>query len=74
MNCNFYLRANSEGLLITNFIKKKLVDCINGWIGDGICDDVNNIGDCLFDGGDCCNQPLVTNYCTECECHGKFVN
>ena len=43
------------------------------WIGDGYCDDQNNVEGCQFDGGDCCIQPLVTDYCTECECHSKFV-
>ena len=31
--------------------------CINGnieWIGDGVCDAVNNNKGCLYDGGDCC--------------------
>ena len=31
--------------------------CINGiieYIGDGVCDTVNNNKDCLYDGGDCC--------------------
>lgn len=26
------------------------------WKGDGFCDDMNNIADCDFDAGDCCNK------------------
>ena len=45
------------------------VVCYNpSWIGDGYCDDVtNNIG-CNFDGGDCCEANVNTNYCSECLC------
>ena len=58
--------------LIAYFIKNILVDCIDAWIGDGNCDDQNNIVDCSFDGGDCCLEPLVEDYCTECKCHRKY--
>ena len=39
-----------------------------GWIGDGMCDDENNISDCQYDGGDCCLDPINTQYCSVCEC------
>jgi len=29
------------------------VTCKQGWIGDGFCDDENNVAECQFDGGDC---------------------
>ena len=41
------------------------------WIGDGYCDDTNNIVECNFDGGDCCQEyPSVgwDNYCNQCQC------
>eukprot|EP00752_Nemacystus_decipiens_P012585 g11145.t1 len=28
--------------------------CVELWISDGECDDVNNVGSCDYDGGDCC--------------------
>ena len=40
-------------------------------IGDGFCDDANNVEGCLFDNGDCCNNPNPDwdKYCLECtEC------
>ena len=37
-------------------------------IGDGFCDDETNNVDCGFDGGDCCLDSVVTNFCSECEC------
>ena len=38
------------------------------WIGDGSCDDENNVAECGFDGGDCCGPDVNTQYCSECEC------
>ena len=42
--------------------------CEEGWIGDGMCDDINNNGPCLFDGGDCCLEVVVTDFCIDCLC------
>ena len=39
------------------------------WVGDGYCDDETNIVDCGYDGGDCCLDSIMTDYCTECQCH-----
>ena len=39
------------------------------WIGDGYCDDENNNDDCNFDGGDCCLDEIIADYCTECVCY-----
>ena len=46
--------------------------CIEAWIGDGFCDDVNNKAQCKFDFGDCCNNKnpdydIYCYNCTECE-------
>ena len=36
--------------------------------GDGYCDDANNNEGCAFDGGDCCGDNVLTDWCTQCEC------
>ena len=38
------------------------------WKGDGICDDVNNVEICQFDGGDCCQTLANFQFCKECHC------
>ena len=38
------------------------------WKGDGMCDDINNVESCGWDGGDCCGDNVVTTYCTACKC------
>mgnify|MGYP001177830055 CR=1 FL=1 len=57
------------------------------WIGDNICDELNNKAECLFDKGDCCKSPeeapKVHDYCLDthgdlkpgCACInvGKFI-
>ena len=40
------------------------------WIGDGVCDDENNIPECDFDGGDCCVD-TEQQHCKVCECIGS---
>ena len=37
--------------------------------GDGYCDDSNNNADCDFDDGDCCLNPVITQFCNECWCY-----
>ncbi|CAN0060876.1 unnamed protein product [Ectocarpus sp. 12 AP-2014] len=34
----------------------RLSDCVEQWIGDGACDDMNNSAECSYDGGDCCSE------------------
>ena len=43
------------------------------WIGDGVCDDINNNGHCDFDGGDCCGcgGSFKKQYCFDCICKGN---
>ena len=43
--------------------------CVVHWFEDGFCDDVNNFEECKFDGGDCCLDTVLTEYCSICECH-----
>ncbi len=38
-------------------------------IQDGVCDDMTNHEACLFDGGDCCGDYVVTSVCVECICY-----
>ena len=46
----------------------------NQWVGDGICDDITNIIECDYDGGDCCMSDIDTQYCTKCSCHVMLCN
>jgi hypothetical protein len=39
------------------------------WIGDGLCDDDANSENCQFDGGDCCLDDVVIDFCEECMCY-----
>ena len=41
------------------------------WIGDGFCDDANNIEECNYDGGDCCGINVQNNFCVNCTCTGR---
>merc|ERR1711988_1905022 len=42
--------------------------CQDSWIGDGQCDDGNNIAACSYDGGDCCGDSVGMSYCSICQC------
>merc|ERR1712223_907441 len=42
--------------------------CQDSWIGDGHCDDDNNIAACSYDGGDCCGDSVSMIYCSVCQC------
>ena len=42
--------------------------CETDVIGDETCDDECNTKDYDYDGGDCCMDPVDTEYCTICEC------
>ena len=40
------------------------------FFGDFVCDDVLNIEECDYDGGDCCRDiETITEACTICKCH-----
>ena len=39
------------------------------WKNDGFCDDLTNVQDCDYDGGDCCLVPSLGHYCDNCTCH-----
>ena len=38
-------------------------------IGDGFCNDITNIPECDYDGGDCCGETVLTEYCDVCTCN-----
>ena len=42
--------------------------CDVQYIGDGTCDDANNVEECQWDGGDCCGDNVVIYYCSDCAC------
>ena len=48
-------------------------DCWAWAIGDGVCDDANNVEPCDFDGLDCCGEisSYQFNFCVFCNCHLK---
>jgi hypothetical protein len=47
--------------------------CIDVIIGDGVCDDKQNVAECNYDRQDCCLLSVNTTFCEECRCHlGKF--
>ena len=67
--------ASALGIIkVTKAINNKkslnfLLGCTNpAWVGDGYCDDVTNNMECNYDGGDCCLDPVNTQYCSECQC------
>ena len=39
--------------------------------GNGYCDDLSNVAECNYDGGDCCEMKMKINTerCTECVCY-----
>ena len=39
-----------------------------GFVGDGFCDDIANIEECNYDGGDCCGPNISMDFCFECNC------
>ena len=41
---------------------------VESWKGDGSCDDANNNCGCEWDGGDCCGDDVLVDYCAVCEC------
>ena len=68
--CNFYGSGGSlfeTSMLWFTFICIPVAGNLSG-IGNGYCDDENNNDECNFDGGDCCLDNVLTDYCTKCQC------
>ena len=38
------------------------------FVGDGYCDDNNNVAGCDWDEGDCCDPSADKSFCDDCEC------
>ena len=46
------------------------------WAGDGRCDDLTNVIECNYDGGDCCDSDIYTVdtlFCMECLCYSSTI-
>ena len=41
-------------------------------VSNGFCNDETNIEECAYDGGDCCGDCIVKDYCTNCSCIEDF--
>ena len=68
---NLYLILESIQTSIFKINSDAFSGCYQAYqplIGDGICDDESNNIDCGFDGGDCCLDLVVTDFCSECQC------
>ena len=37
-------------------------------VNDNICDDEANVYECDFDGGDCCAEESIKDFCLQCQC------
>ena len=44
------------------------------YVGDGLCDDLTNIVQCSYDGGDCCLDDKKTFYCKDCKCQNETTS
>ena len=43
--------------------------CNLNWIADSYCDDVCNFSEFDFDGGDCCTEVVINEFCSDCFCY-----
>jgi hypothetical protein len=58
-------------LAVWNELKsdEPIINCLTDTIGDGVCDDKQNIVECRYDGMDCCVRASDWSICEVCECH-----
>jgi hypothetical protein len=57
-------------IVLWNVLKSdEPIYCIDEVVGDGVCDDRQNILECNYDDGDCCLIPRIMTFCEDCECH-----
>ena len=54
---NFFKKTSTTNVIICNYQRY------------GDCHDSNNNADCDFDDGDCCLNPVITQFCNECWCY-----
>jgi hypothetical protein len=57
------------GIALSNTHKSGPTPCIDVVIGDGVCDDRQNVAECNYDGRDCCLYTVNTTFCEDCRCH-----
>jgi hypothetical protein len=50
-------------------LKSGPTPCIDVIIGDGVCNDEQNLAECNYDRQDCCLHSVNTTFCEECRCH-----
>ena len=49
--------------------------CVAAYGGNGICNDVNNNPNCgPYDGGDCCLNDPIMDFCSDCQCHEDGIS
>jgi hypothetical protein len=56
-------------VLWETILKTGPTPCIEVVIGDGVCDDRQNVAECNYDGQDCCLLTVNTSFCEDCRCH-----
>ncbi len=74
-----YGRASMVGIVLSGAIHEDndtLSDLCSSFAGDGECDGSNNIDECFFDGGDCCLETSLCQWCDgeACNCHSTGVD
>jgi hypothetical protein len=57
------------GIALRESLKSDPTPCIDEVIGDGVCDDRQNVAECNYDGRDCCIVDTKTKFCEDCRCH-----
>ena len=58
--------TSGEATTTTTTTTTVAAECITSWIGDSFCDDENNMAECEFDGGDCC-EPHTSDWDYYCK-------
>jgi hypothetical protein len=57
------------GIVLKESHKSGTTPCIDEVIGDGVCDDRQNVAECNYDERDCCLLSVNTKFCEDCRCH-----
>jgi hypothetical protein len=57
------------GIALRESLKSGPTPCIDEVIGDGVCDDRQNVAECNYDEQDCCLPSVITKFCEDCKCH-----
>jgi hypothetical protein len=65
----FVLLAVVGGIVVKEIREANVTVCISLVMGDGVCDDGQNIAECDYDGEDCCLDNIIMQFCEDCRCH-----